>query len=336
MCRTTARSCATKRYDRPEFGSQSFEQVDDAGADRDVERRHRFVEHQQLRARARARERCRCAGAARPRTPAGTGCACSGCRPTSRSRSAHPARAHRGAGTPWASSGSAEMSPTGSRGSSDAIGSWNTTCRSRRIANRSRGRQRRGVRGRARHAARLRRHEVQDLHDRRRLAAAGLADQPERFAFADVEADAVHRVHACRRGGGARRPSVSGNSLTRSRTSSTVGAGVHAALASRPLAARASRRKDVGARHTPRVRFRRGDGRPRRGLRRTSRWHERRSRSRALRRCASGSAARTGSPAAGPRATADCPRSASAPDARPRPGRGSDPSRPSVYGIRGR
>ncbi len=35
---------------------------------------------------------------------------------------------------------------------------------------------------------------LEDLHDRRRLAAAGLADQAERLALADVEADAVDGV----------------------------------------------------------------------------------------------------------------------------------------------
>ena len=50
-----------------------FEQVDDAGLDRHVERRDRLVEHEQRRARARARARCRCVGVARRRTRAGTG-----------------------------------------------------------------------------------------------------------------------------------------------------------------------------------------------------------------------------------------------------------------------
>ena len=51
---------------------------------------------------------------------------------------------------------------------------------------------------------------VQDLHDRRRLAAAGFADQPERLALADVEADAVDRAHRADAAAGAPRPSISG------------------------------------------------------------------------------------------------------------------------------
>ena len=38
--------------------------------------------------------------------------------------------------------------------------------------------------------------EIEDLHDRGRLAAARFADQPERLALADVEADAVDGAHA--------------------------------------------------------------------------------------------------------------------------------------------
>ena len=36
---------------------------------------------------------------------------------------------------PWTPNGSAMMSKIGMRGSREAIGSWNTTCRSRRIVN---------------------------------------------------------------------------------------------------------------------------------------------------------------------------------------------------------
>ena len=116
---------------------QILEQVDDAGLDRDVERRHRLVEHEQLAAPARAPGRCRCAGADRRRTPPG-----SGWRARARGRpaaSSSRTRARRcSAATPNARSGSAMMSPTGSRGSSDAIGSWKTTCTSRRSSLRPR------------------------------------------------------------------------------------------------------------------------------------------------------------------------------------------------------
>ncbi len=73
---------------QPELVLQLLEQVDDAGLDADVERRHRLVEHDEARARGPAPGRCRCAGADRRRTRAGSGCRARGCRPTCSSSSA--------------------------------------------------------------------------------------------------------------------------------------------------------------------------------------------------------------------------------------------------------
>ena len=118
-----------------ELGLQPLEQVDDAGANRHVERRHGLVEHEQLRLerqRARDADPLPLAAGERLRIAVGVLGLQADERSSSRTR-----RARSAGGTPCVASGSARMSPIGSRGSSDAIGSWNTTCRSRRIANRS-------------------------------------------------------------------------------------------------------------------------------------------------------------------------------------------------------
>ena len=49
MWRTTARSWATNRYDRPSSARSLVEEVDDAGLDRHVEGGDGLVEHDQLR-----------------------------------------------------------------------------------------------------------------------------------------------------------------------------------------------------------------------------------------------------------------------------------------------
>ena len=98
MWRTTDKSCATNRYDSAELDLQPLEQVDDAGANRYVERRDRLVEHEQLRLE---RERARDADAlalAAGKLPADSGSTCSGRSPTSssssRTRRVHASAAH--------------------------------------------------------------------------------------------------------------------------------------------------------------------------------------------------------------------------------------------------
>ena len=106
-----------------------------------------------------------------------------------------PGRRYAFLSKPLAANGSASTSKTGSRGSSDATGSWNTTCRSPRSARRARRIQRRDVGTEHLDGTRLRRGQVQDLVQRRRLARPRLADDAQRAALLEFEADAVDRPH---------------------------------------------------------------------------------------------------------------------------------------------
>ena len=90
----------------------------------------------------------------------------------------------------------ASIGPTRMRGSSDAYGSWNISCRSRRAS------LQRATCGASSmsspvEADRARRRPMQ-RHDQpadRRLPAARLADEPERLAAADAERDVRDRLH---------------------------------------------------------------------------------------------------------------------------------------------
>ena len=107
---------------------QVAQQVEDLGADRDVERRDRLVQHDQPRRQRPARGRWRCAGAGRRRTRAGRDRPSA---PAGRPGRAAPARARRtsaGSIVSLVISGSAMMALTRMRGLSEAYGSWNTAC----------------------------------------------------------------------------------------------------------------------------------------------------------------------------------------------------------------
>ena len=112
-------------------------------------------------------------------------------------RAARPTRAARPAASarPWIASGSPMMSPTLIRGLSEPYGSWKTICIRRRAAQQLPRRQRdagRGPRSGSRPA--LGSMQPQDAAGPRRLAAAGLADEPQRLAGLEREAHAVHRA----------------------------------------------------------------------------------------------------------------------------------------------
>ena len=112
---------------------QVFEQVHDAGLDRHVERGDRLVEHEHRRVE---RERTRDADALA--LTAGelvrVAVAVLGVQPDEREQLAHPLRRDR-RGTLWIIERLGDRStPTVMRGSSDAYGSWNTICISRRSA----------------------------------------------------------------------------------------------------------------------------------------------------------------------------------------------------------
>ena len=130
MWRTTDRSWAMNRYDEPELVLQLLEQVDHAGLDRDVERRHGLVEDEDLRVAATARARCRRAGAGRRRTRAGSGsCAPDSSRRAGRARARAAARSSRSSGRAPSAARRRCRRPV-MRGSSEAYGSWKTICSS--------------------------------------------------------------------------------------------------------------------------------------------------------------------------------------------------------------
>ena len=106
---------------------------------------------------------------------------------------------------PPSSTPSAIRSPTFRRGFSDAYGSWNTICSPRSRP----GRRRRPSSGH-RLALELRpsrppRHQADRGSGKRRLAAAGFADQADDLAARDRQVNPVHGAHAARGGGIPRR-----------------------------------------------------------------------------------------------------------------------------------
>ena len=117
---------------QPQPVLQLLEQVDHAGLDGHVERRDRLVEHQQLRARARARGRCRCAGAGRRRSPAGSGRRASASSPTRSQQLARPAAAALAREPVRAQRLGDDVADRHAAGPATASGSWKTTCTSRR------------------------------------------------------------------------------------------------------------------------------------------------------------------------------------------------------------
>ncbi len=94
------------------------------------------------------------------------------------------------------------MSPTLRRGLSDEIGSWKIICIWGRIRRRSLPCRSVSSTSLEADAARRGRRELHDRPPGRRLPAAGLADEPERLAREQVEADPRHRVHALAAPGG--------------------------------------------------------------------------------------------------------------------------------------
>ena len=98
----------------------------------------------------------------------------------------------------WIASGSRRIAPTRIRGSSDAYGSWNTSCRSLRSLRTcldERAAQVVAVEDDAPGGRLLQRHH----HPAdRRLAAAGLSDQAERLSDPDLDADVRDRLDRAR------------------------------------------------------------------------------------------------------------------------------------------
>ena len=207
-----------------ELALQVAQQVQDLRLDRDVERRDRLVGDDQLRLAARARARRRCAGAGRPRTRAGSGCSARGSGPTC-SISSCTARLR-------------SPSPLFEAVDRERLGDD----RADRLARVQRrvgvledhlhlAPQRLQLRARERARCPGRRSVIVPLvgSSRRiirravvRLAAAGLADDPERLA-AHARRTTRRRPRARRRPGCWKTiPRVIGKCLTRSRTSTSA------------------------------------------------------------------------------------------------------------------
>ena len=175
------------RYVRSNSLLEVLEQVHDLRLDRDVERRDRLVADEEVRVqRERPGEPDALALAARElvRVPR-----------TRRPRGARPARAARGRAAPrsacrtsWIRSGSPMIRPTECRGFSDANGSWKTICIRRRMGRMLESGS--AVMSCPSNTIRpaVGSYEPDDRAPERRLAAARLADEPERLAAAHVEA----------------------------------------------------------------------------------------------------------------------------------------------------
>ena len=166
------------------------------GLDADVERRDRLVEHDQLRLEREgpgdADTLALAAGELVREAPGVVG------RRARRGR-ATPRREPRDLpGTLWICNGSAIAVPTVRRGSSDAYGSWNTIC----ISRRSGWSSLRGIpmssRALETHRAGGRREQLQHAPADRRLAGAALADETQRRARSIGEATLRRPPARCR------------------------------------------------------------------------------------------------------------------------------------------
>ena len=97
------------------------------------------------------------------------------------------------------------LSPIGVRGSSDAYGSWKMICIRRRYGLSAAPFSAAMSTAVERDRAGRRVDEAEQQPPDRRLAAAGLADEAERLAAPDREADAVDRLDVGRPSAGGRR-----------------------------------------------------------------------------------------------------------------------------------
>ena len=182
---------------------QVLHDVEDLRLHRDVERRGRLVADQELGLRSRARARSRCAAAGRPRTGAGTSRRrqppgrptpaarrrdrrCAAVRPSRQRRRRRRSRARAAARR--------RCRCTFQRGLRLAYGSWKIICMRRRIDAGRGAAGGAGVDAVEHDPAARRRVEADQQARHRALAAARFADQRQRLAARDREADVVDRV----------------------------------------------------------------------------------------------------------------------------------------------
>ena len=192
---------------RPKLVLEVVEQVDDLRLDRDVERRDRLVEHDQLRLqRQRAGDPDALALAAGELVREAVDVLGAQADDARAARGALPCRSRRPTARA-AAAASPTICPTRLRGFSDANGSWKTICISRR-SGRSRSRRSPCVMSvpRKRIVPSVGLEQPQHRARQRRLAAARLADEAERLALAQRERHVVDRVHVRRPSGRPARP----------------------------------------------------------------------------------------------------------------------------------
>ena len=177
-----------------EVALQRLEQVDHLRADRDVERRDRLVEDDQLRVQ---RERPRDADALplAARELVREAVRVLGREPDDAQQLVDASLALVAAGARrGCASGSLTMSRTVIRGLSDAYGSWKTICISRRTSRICAALEARDVAAVEDDLPRRRLRQLDQRPRQRRLAAARLADEAERLAGLDRQVDAVDGV----------------------------------------------------------------------------------------------------------------------------------------------
>ena len=186
---TTGRSCVTSMSARPRSSAERVEQLEDLRLHHHVERRRRLVGEQDASACRRAPSRSRRAAACRPRTRAGSGRP--GRRECRRSSSSSPVRAGRRVPAAHAvqlhrlddlradrldrveARSSRPGRPSRCRSSGAGASISSPPARMSSPSSRTRPATRR-----------VRRQEAHEREDRRRLAAARLADEPEPLARA--------------------------------------------------------------------------------------------------------------------------------------------------------
>ncbi len=193
MYRTTDRSCATNRYDRSNSSLEFLQEIDDAGPDRHVQRGDRLIQHQQLRL-----QRQRPGNADALALSAGEFL-----RIAAGMLRAQPDSPQQFGDTPGAFGGRHAVRLH--RLGKDVGDRHPRVERSQRVLKHhahlpahlepfGRGHPG-GVLAKHRNAAGSRPDQAEDFHDRRGFPAAGFADQAQRFALANVEADSVHRIN---------------------------------------------------------------------------------------------------------------------------------------------
>ena len=182
------------RYVRSSRRAEVPHEVEHGGGGGDVEAAGRLVGDEELGVRARARVRCRCVAPVRRRARAGTSSPVqTRARPSASSSSTSIAA--RSSGTSLIRTAPSGGTPRVIRGLRLEYGSWKIICARRRKRRSSPRESSVIVRPSKTMLARRAAREPQDRAPERRLARAGLTDEAEHLAAAELQLDAVDRAH---------------------------------------------------------------------------------------------------------------------------------------------